>query len=616
MVAYGAPDSLLICVEYNGRKERIGRPTMSEIKSGSYERGIYRQGDVRISDLSGRKMLPIGNDVFTTCVTNSVFIDKSLLIADVLDSGFTATLFCRPRRFGKSLNLSMLQYFFEIPSKSDPAALDAMPLFEGLAIWEADGGRYREHFAAYPVIYLSLKTLKSVSAERFFEDIAVVMAEEYQRHYYLLDSEKISDSQKETFQRLLNREAARADLAGSLKLLSDLLFQHHGARTVILIDEYDAPIMAAYTNGFYREVVDFIKMWLTSALKSSKSLELACLTGVQRISKESIFSDLNNLIVDTPLDVRSDERYGFTDEEVAALAEYLGDEASLDDVRHWYDGYRFGNVDVYNPWSVLNYFKAHCVADVYWGNTSGNGVLGDMVHNASERVLSQLYQLMEPGGTVEQPLDLGVVFPDIGIRPGTVWSMLYLSGYLTTNDTQLPNNARIPRALRIPNQEIAELFRGEIVERFANVAGDTERLYDLHRALVAGGGEAVEAELSHILLNSASYFDLTSENSYHMLVMGLLFGIPGYEDPLSNREAGRGRYDIRLSPLNGVAKPLITLELKCADRQGNVENELSNLVETALAQIVNQVYDADASGAVIRYGIAFAGKHVAVAVRV
>lgn len=614
MVAYGALDSLFICVEYNGRKERIGRPTMSEIKSGFYEQGIYRWGDVRISDLSGRKMLPIGNDVFTTCVTNSVFIDKSLLIADVLDSGFTATLFCRPRRFGKSLNLSMLQYFFEIPSKSDPAAMDTTPLFEGLSIWEADGGRYREHFAAYPVIYLSLKTLKSASAEQFFEDIAVVVAEEYQRHYYLLDSEKISNSQKETFQRLLNREAARADLAGSLKFLSDLLFQHHGVRTVILIDEYDAPIMAAYTNGFYREVVDFIKMWLTGALKSSKSLELACLTGVQCISKESIFSDLNNLIVDTPLDVRSDERYGFTDEEVAALAEYLGDEASLDDVRHWYDGYRFGNVDVYNPWSMLNYFKAHCVADVYWGNTSGNGVLGDMVRNANERVLSQLYQLMEPGGTVEQPLDLGVVFPDIGIRPGTVWSMLYLSGYLTTNDTQLPNNARIPRALRIPNQEIAELFRGEIVERFANVAGDTERLYDLHRALVNGDGEAVEAELSHILLNSTSYFDLTSENSYHMLMIGLLFGIPGYEDPLSNREAGRGRYDIRLSPLEGVAKPLITLKLKCADKQGGVKDELSNLAETALDQIADQGYDADASGATIHYGIAFSGKHVAVAV--
>lgn len=587
---------------------------MNDNKLGIYEHGIYRQGDVRISDLSGRKMLPIGDDLFATCVANSVFIDKTMLIADVLDSGFKATLFCRPRRFGKSLNLNMLQRFFEIPSQSDPAAMNTTPLFEGLSIWDADGGRYREHFAAYPVINLSMKALKSASAEQFLEGVAVLVAGEYQRHEYLLNSETISDSQKTVFRSLLAQEGTYANLANSLKFLSDLLFQYHGQRTVILIDEYDAPIMAAYTNGFYRETVDFIKTWLTGALKSSESLALACLTGVQRISKESIFSDLNNLMVDTPLDIRSDERYGFTDDEVAALAEYLGDEASLEDVRHWYDGYRFGNVDVYNPWSVLNYFQAHCVADVYWGNTSGNGVLGDMIRGANDRTMSQLYQLMEPGGTVEQPLDLGIVFPDMGIRPGTVWSMLYLAGYLTTNDTQLPNNSRVLRALRIPNQEIAELFRSEIVERFSAVAGDSERLRDLQRALIMGDGEVVEEELSCILLNSLSYFDLINENSYHMLVMGLLFGIPGYEDPLSNREAGRGRYDICLKPLNDTEKPQIILELKYAKKHETNDDELAGLAKVALAQIKERSYGGNALGSSLYYGLSFSDKRVAVAV--
>lgn len=587
---------------------------MDENVTEVYERGIYRIGNTRISDLSGRKMLPIGDDLFATCVTNSVFIDKTMLIADVLDSGFKATLFCRPRRFGKSLNLNMMQRFFEIPSESDPAAMDTTPLFEGLSIWEANGGRYREHFAAYPVIALSMKTLKSRSAEELIEGAALAIAAEFGRHGYLAKSDRLSDSERMLCQEMIERRASSGTVMNSLKLLSDALYKHHGKRVVILIDEYDAPVMAAYTNGFYNEAVGFIKTWLTGALKSSESLAFACLTGVQRISKESVFSDLNNLAVNTSLNVRSDERYGFTDAEVSALANYLGAAASMGDVRRWYDGYRFGNADIYNPWSVLNYFQEGCSADVYWGNTSGNGVLGDMVRDADDRTLSELYQLMEPDGTVAEPLDLGIVFPDIGMRPGTLWSMLYLAGYLTTDDVELPNSTRRARPLRIPNQEIAELFRSEIVERFGVLSGGIGRLYDLHRAVVTGDGKAVESELSRILLNSTSYFDLTSENSCHMLVMGLLFGIPGYGDPLSNREAGHGRYDIRLVPLEGSDNPPITFELKCAVKGTYTdEAKLAHLACDALAQIANRSYDADAVAGALRYGIAFAAKRVAVA---
>lgn len=594
-----------------------GRCDMGEALRGVYENGIYRFGDVRISDLSGRKMLPIGDDLFATAVQNSVFIDKSMLIADVLDSGFKATLFCRPRRFGKSLNLNMMQRFFEIPSPSDAASMDALPLFEGLSIWEVGDGRYREHFAAYPAVSLSLKALKSDTVESFFSDVAALVARECRRHVYLLEGTTIDASQKAVFERLLGQEGTRADLLGSLEFLSGLLFQHHGRRCVILVDEYDAPVMTAYTNGFYDEAVAFIRRWLTGALKSNEALAFACLTGVQRISKESIFSDLNNLVVDTALDVRTDERYGFTDDEVMALASYLGDAASMDDMRQWYDGYRFGQADIYNPWSVLNYFRSGCVADVYWGNTSGNAVLGDMVQGADERTMETLYSLMESDGTINQPLDLGIVFPDIGIREGTLWGMLYLAGYLTTNDTQLPNNARILRALRIPNREIAELFRGEIVERFSKVAGGSERLGDLHAALVAGDAQEVRVRLSRILLESASYYDLKDENSYHMLLMGLLFGMPGYADPVSNRESGFGRFDVRLEPLTGTGNPLITIELKHAKTLGDegAEGLLAALAETALGQISARAYDETAScSSALRYGMAFDGKLIAVAV--
>lgn len=577
--------------------------------------GVFRYGDVRISDLSGRKALPIGDSSFTTAVQDSVFIDKSMLIADVIDGGSKVTLYCRPRRFGKSLNLSMLQRFFETPSPDDPSALDTEPLFRGLAIWDAEGGAYQRYHQRYPVVRFSFNNLKSSSYEAFAEGMASAVSDEYGRHEHLASSERLGSKDKAAFSRILHREGTLSDVRGSLALLTQLLFKHYGVRAVVLIDEYDAPVMAGYSHGYYADAVEFLKSWLTGALKDNDALAFACLTGVQRISKESIFSDLNNMVVNTSLNVRSDERFGFTDEEVAALSQYLGASGCMEDVRRWYDGYRFGNVDIYNPWSVLNYFHSGCVADIYWGNTAGNAVLGDMVRDADERTLESLYRLMEPEGTVLRPLDLGVVFPDVGVREGAVFSMLYLAGYLTTNDTQLPNNYRTLRALRIPNQEIAELYRGEIVERFGRIAGGGDRLVLLHEALAAGDAKVVESELTHILEDSASYFDLVRENSYHMLLLGLLFGMRGYGDPRSNRESGDGRFDIQLLPEEKGELPAITVEVKCLLKKGS-GSSLPDAAAAALEQIKQRGYDKEAHGGegrgALRFGIAFRGKEVAV----
>lgn len=441
------------------------------------------------------------------------------------------------------------------------------------------------------------------------------MAAEFQRHSYLEESAALSSFERDLFARLAQGRAAAGEVSQSLLTLSRLLTKHHKSRTVILIDEYNAPIMAAYTHGYYSEAVDFLKSWLTGALKGNDSLAFACLTGVQRISKESIFSDLNNLTVNTSMSIASDERYGFTQKEIEALAEYLGHTEGVKEAKRWYDGYRFGAIDVYNPWSVLNYFRDHCTADVYWGNTSSNSVLATLLEQADEHTTEQLFALMQPGGAIEAPLDLSVVFPNIGTREEVLWSMLYLAGYLTTNDVELPNNKRLPRTLRIPNREIAELYRTEIVERYGQLSGGPARLTALHRSVIQGNASQLEEKLSSILLRSASYCDLDRENSYHMLMLGLLMGIQGYEDPLSNREAGQGRFDILLTPCSEGKRPII-MEFKRAPRKQSSEKPLSSLALRALEQIDARAYAAavpSSRPAPLCYGIAFCGKNVAVA---
>lgn len=585
---------------------------MGESISGVFESGIYRYGNVRISDLSGEKRLPIGNDNFVTCVENSVFVDKSMFIADILDSGTAAMLYCRPRRFGKSLNLSMLQRFFEIPSPSEPMAMDTTPLFRGLAIWDAKEGAYRAHHQAYPVIRFSLNSAKGRRWDESCALIKQIIIAEYRRHYYLLESDRLKDADRRYARDIIDGHCDDRELGRSLVNLSSMLSVHHGHRVVILVDEYDAPIMAGYTHGYYNDVVTFLKSWLTAALKGNDTLAFAVLAGVQRISKESIFSDLNNLLVDTSLSIYSDERYGFTQQEVDALASYLGVSYSREEMKRWYDGFRFGKVDVYNPWSALNYFAGGCEVDVYWGNTSSNEVIGELVSRADERTLDKIYHLLSFEGTVDEPLDLRVVFPDVGIGRGDIWSLLYLAGYLTTDDTAVPNDTERIRSLRIPNWEIAKLYRAEVIDRFASLAGSRSDSLALQRAFVQGDVEQARRGLEHVLLDSASAFDLVRENSYHMLLVGLLFGTPGYKNPTSNREAGRGRYDICLAPEDGNTNPAVLIELK----HSQCEVDLELLAAKALDQIEKRAYAAGCdigTAGVLRYGLAFHGKHLAIA---
>lgn len=583
--------------------------------------GVWKVPGARIVDRPGRRRLAIGYSDFVAASAAGALVDKTMLVADVIDSHHAATLFCRPRRFGKTLNITMLKAFFEASDANGLSPERAEALFAGTDIWEAADGGYRAYQGAYPVVHVSFSTAKKLTWKDSLAEIRGLVAEEYLRHRYLREGNTpLSPEDVAYFDAIAGNRASDADFARSLAVLCRMLRDYHGRGVVVLVDEYDAPVMAGYTNGYYDYVVSFLKGWLTGALKDGgTSLAFACLTGVQRISKESVFSDLNNLYVSTPLGDEFDERYGFSDAETRALSEYLGYADCSAEAQDWYDGYRFGEQDVYNPWSIVNYLSRGCRPGVYWGNTSGNTVVGELVSSADADTLGNVYDLLEPGGTVCEPLDLGVVFPELGADGGALWSMLYLAGYLTTDDVADPSDELRLRPLRVPNKEVRRLFRTEVVRRFRSQAGGTRRLTELHDALVRGRERALESELSRIT-ERASSFDLTGELSCHMLLMGLLFGVPGYEDPISNREAGYGRYDIRLEPSLGVNRPLITIELKylrpdAAPR--DVEAlmlRVQALAEEALVQIAERGYDAHPPQGVtklVRWGVAFCGKRVA-----
>lgn len=478
----------------------VAQDSMHELDGlRSLGNGVWCAPGARLIDRAGRRKLPIGEDGFARAMAHSTLVDKTMLVADVLDANYKVTLFCRPRRFGKTLNMTMLKAFFEAPNPSDATWADPSSLFAGTQIWDASNGHYRSYAGSNPVVHVSLNTVKSLDWETALEAIGNVAAAEYGRHGYLADSSALTPGDRALFSRICSGTSDPADLGDSLLALCRMLRAHHGRDVVLLVDEYDAPAMAGHTHGYYQEVVAFLKRWLTGALKDGgTALAFAVLTGVQRITKESVFSDLNNLTVSTPLTTVSDERFGFTDAEVSALAAYLGhDPAScMDEAREWYDGYRFGNADVYNPWSALNYFDRGCVPGVYWLNTSSNSVVAAAVRAADSATLGQLYDLVKPGGVVYEPLDLGVVFPDVGVRPEAAWAMLYLAGYLTTDDVTLPDDPWVERALRIPNRELLRLFSKEIPLRFLPAEAGERGVRLLHRALRGSNEDELRSALA------------------------------------------------------------------------------------------------------------------------
>jgi hypothetical protein len=571
-------------------------------------RGVALAPGARLVDLSRRRRAGAFSASFPRVLERGVFVDKSLLVRDVLDDDTEARLFCRPRRFGKTLAMSMLQDFLECAPCGDPGARSR---FEPLDIWEADGGAWQGHLGRYPVVALSLRGAEGSTWEDVLAAIRNLVADEFRRHDYLLDGE-LNSGDRAQFERIAAGEPAPGDLAGSLGFLTRLLHARHGRKAVVLVDEYDAPITSALSIGAYKEAVSFVRPFLSGALKDNPHLEKGVLTGVQRVSKESIFSGLNNVDVNTPLDPASDERFGFTQAEVEALASYLGHPESVPVLKDWYDGYRFGKADVYNPWSVLSFFAKGRVAQPYWTNTSGNSILGEALSNPDAGVRAKVATLLEPGATVDAPVDPNVAYGELSSRPGGVWSVLYMGGYLTTEDTEYPGYVTRARPLRVPNREVLRAYRDEVAGRAVAAAGASNR-DRLCRALEGGDEAAVVETLDEIARNSASVYDLTCEGDWHMLVLGLLIDMAGYASVRSNREAGYGRFDVQALPkAASAATPVLTLEFKFDKGAG--EDALAKLTRKALGQIESRAYDAEYPGAPrVRWGIACAGKRVAAA---
>ena len=570
------------------------------------------------------KKLPVGVSDFE-CIRryDSYYADKTQLITKLLDNVHPegAVLFTRPRRFGKSLALDMLHRFFDSNAKEENR-----PLFAGLAVSQSE--RYMAEQGKYPIIHITFKDAKCLTwqvAEVVMRDM---LSSIFQSYGYLLESTLLSEDEKRKLKTLRSGDANLAQFRSSLGFLCQVLHRHHGQPVVLLIDEYDVPIQSAYQNGYYDEMIDFMRAFFTAGLKDNPHLRLAVLTGVMRIAKESLFSGLNNLTVDTILQDKYSDCFGFTQDEVTEMAAYYGKLDKLAEIKDWYDGYRFGQRDIYNPWSVLRYFSEDCLPAPYWMDTSSNDLIIEFLRSLQEQQRKQIMALYR-GGTVEASVDTAVSYQQLQICrellsngeqkqsddeqgqsgkeqvqidcANTVFSLMAVSGYLKPVEALGGDDFN----LQVPNAEVNTIFAKEIL-RYLQSGNRVTSLHKLWRALRQGDSTTFAATLKEVLLQSASYFDGT-EAFYHGFMTCLLLGLDENYKVLSNREAGLGRADILLQPRFDKSLPGFVFEFKESKKAEGLEQ----LAEAALQQIAERRYAAAFPPEIkeVRcYGLAFCRK--------
>ena len=560
------------------------------------------------------KPIPIGVEFYKQMISEEYYyIDKTLLIRDLLEQKNTVTLFTRPRRFGKTLAQCMLKTFFEKEILADGTVADNSVYFQGKKIM-ATGKGYTKHMGQYPVIFLSLKSAKQPTYEMAYKVLKQSIAKEFIRHRYILNGETLLPVQKTLFNSFIEQKAEPSYYATSLQFLSECLERYYRQKVIILIDEYDVPLENAYFTGFYDEMISFIRSLFESALKTNDSLKFAVITGCLRISRESIFTGLNNLKIVSVLDESYAEYFGFTQNEVDSFLEYYGITSKRDEVKNWYDGYFFGNTEVYNPWSVINYIyditnKNTDFPKPYWSNTSSNNIVHELIEKSDDNTKNELEGLVA-GGTMEKPVHEDITYEDIWQSQDNLWNFLFFTGYLKVINKRFEDDT-IYLDLKIPNREIRSIYRNKITEWF-NKRIKTEDFSGMYNAVI--NGDAVEFEncLREQLHRSISFID-SAENFYHGFLLGILTGLQGYEK-LSNRESGEGRYDIVLKPYDERQSAII-LELKRVQRF----TEMENMCYEALQQIEDKHYDAgllDEGYMVIKkYGICFCKKSCRVMVK-
>ncbi len=553
------------------------------------------------------KPLPIGIDNFEKLITRGYFfIDKTLLIKDLLDNKADVNLFTRPRRFGKTLNMSMLQYFFENSEK------DNSYLFEGLNIMKS-GEKYTSHMGQYPVINLSLKSAKQPTFELAYISIRRRIAEEYERHEYIL-KDKSLDNKRERYLKILKEQGEEGDYIDSLYFLSECLEKYHNKKVIILIDEYDVPLENAFFEGFYDKMIAFIRSLFESALKTNSSLEFAVMTGCLRISRESIFTGLNNLNIISILNDRYAEYFGFSDDEVKELTKYYNMEEKYQLIKEWYNGYIFGHINVYNPWSVIKFIfdllaNINVFPSSYWANTSSNSIVKSLIEKANDETKAEIETLIE-GKTIEKSIHEDITYDEVYDSIDNLYNFMFFTGYFKKISERIEDDARYLE-LAIPNKEIKYIFREKILKWF-NAKIKAEDLSKVYTSVLKGDVEVFQTEINRLLRKTISFND-AYENFYHGFVVGVLSGIDGYIVK-SNREAGDGRSDIYIRPLS-IFQRAVIIEIKVCDKP----KELFTKCDKALEQIEKMKYEEELNEEgyedIIKYGMAFYRKDCLIKVK-
>lgn len=567
------------------------RPVDHRIKSGAYMK----------ANQTIKLPLPIGISDYRLASSEYYYIDKTMMIKDFIDERPMVSLFTRPRRFGKTLNMDMLRTYFEKTEE------DTSVYFKDKQIWKC-GQKYRDYQGKFPVIFLTFKDVKFNTWEETFAALKNLFSKEAHRHIELKFSNKCDDYDKKIFEKLLLGELNEVELSEMLLNLSSMLHKHYGIAPIIIIDEYDIPIQQGYMEGYYDKVILFMRNLFSGGLKDNKHLSYGFLTGILRVAKESIFSGLNNLTINSVLDNKYSSYFGFTEDEVKEMTIYYKAADKYDEISEWYDGYRFGNSDIFNPWSVINYFNNKCEPRAFWQSTGSNDFIGDIISEADKEIYEKLIDLVS-GKSFTTYIDTGVIYPQIKQNPSTIYSFLLVAGYLKAIKTVPSFNGDFMCEVALPNKEISFVYNKEILGGLDPIMPQATAI-SIQEAIYSGDCKKLKVLIQTLLTQSVSYYDTVGENFYHGFMLGLCSLLDGFYST-SNKESGYGRYDIQLMPKNKNL-PGILIELK-AEKNCSGE-KLKKLSEKALQQIIVKKYDAEMSAKgiqmIYKYGVAFSGKNV------
>lgn len=555
---------------------------------------------MHMNHFAKNKSLPIGVSDFKLATTGYYYVDKTLMIRDFLDKKPMVSLFTRPRRFGKTLNMDMLRVFFEKTNE------DTSVYFKDKQIWQC-GDYYTKHQGQYPVIFLTFKDVKSMTWEETFQKIRRLISLEFIRHNELETSSVLTAYEKEQYHLLAKDSGDEVDCQMGLQLLSLLLHKHYGRECIIIIDEYDTPIQQGHTCNFYPEIVNFMRNFFSGGLKDNPHLAFGFLTGILRVAKESIFSGMNNLKTYSILDDGYSSYFGFTEKEVKDMLRYYGKDDKYNELSEWYDGYRFGNTEIFNPWSVINYISDNCFPKAFWQSTGSNEIIGEIIQTATPEITKDLYKLL-CGEKIAAYIDTGVIYPEVQNNPYSIYSFLLVAGYLKVANIYPQSDGNFMCDVAIPNKEITFVYEKEVLNR----TNQNSLAISISQAIFSKDTQKLQALLEDFMVKSISSIDGANEGFYHGMMLGLCAILGNRYKIRSNRESGLGRFDIQLMPLT-KGMPGFIFEFKHTKDE---HTDLSALADSALQQIEAKKYDTELRdngvNSIISIGIAFRGKSAVV----